>query len=279
MNRYARISQWVLLGLCVLALSLTLFKYNEYVRQVDKLRAQDAQLRSQTAIIRTTLTDIYSVFSNDIRDAKNTCLDANRLADMVKQRSAQIAQTNGQLAADLLTVAQNVCTYTNDDAQKATDAFVSLYMKAVTYRALGKFTEAGRSYRDALAAPKNDLVRKEWKIRALEGEAYSALKTGDFDSARSLLASADKLDYNFVFSRITAIKLMCLTNKPRNDVAGALDAVRKYRDSEVERYRAANNADLLFYSKLDRQYVETDDELFLLCRSDGVSPRELPEAL
>lgn len=114
-----------------------------------------------------------------------------------------------------------------------------------------------------------------WAARAQEGVAYARLQRGDLAAADAAIREATRLDPHAAVVGTTRLKIACARRDPPEAIRADLARLRAVLDGEVARTRSiADPTDIVpRNARLERDYVEKDDELFLLCEAAGIAPR------
>jgi hypothetical protein len=110
-------------------------------------------------------------------------------------------------------------------------------------------------------------LRSAWLARALEGVAYSQLKLGRSTEAEATIGQALSLDPYSGMVALTALKSACTKRADPTRVREELAAFRRRLDERVT--TIANDPRLgevaRHSTRLERQLLEQDDELYFLC--------------
>jgi hypothetical protein len=290
----AKILQWTLFSLCVLAFAVTVFGYSSYVQKirslnqsVDRLqreiRSRDTIIKGQEKTIRANNIRLQQATEKLDRQNSSVAVSAMTIRDL--QAANRYCGDVGAIARDLDSKGGSAASDFLNSAHKleavlrtcgdATTKFLMPYGEALIARARGDFSESDRKYSEAMQTASEKQVGDYWWMRALEGKAYSSMQLNHYQAAAEALSAIwpiqvraqgvgkkpESIGKTFVFARLTNIKLMCLQHRSPADVRQELTSARSDLNDAVNGHTDPDRG----YYVLDLKYIENDDELFNTC--------------
>jgi len=251
---------YVLMGVLMLAaLAATGLSY------LLQSRVSQAQLEqaANTPVVLSAATDIEADESALAGLASQNCQAGRTVLDWINAQTSAAREALKD-SANVLTAVQSLCA-SNGTRYQFLEGFYAAYVPAVAARQQRSYEAAMPLYRKALAAAANDT---DLQTRALEGLAYSLMKTGDVKGARETIRNAARLKSDYVFTQITALKIACQSR----DAAVQVQELYKSARAERELRIAASISDrgLRTIAVYDRQLLLSDPELKATCRYAGL---------
>jgi hypothetical protein len=262
----------IVLTIITIALAILGWKYySALTTYIADLRLEQARLQANVPIANMALADNSQVIAD--------------FADTTKICDARIFRT---LPEEMQTKLLNACSPVGAgvDQWAATRAFLDKYNAALTARLSAKtpndFRKVAALYEAAVkVATKTDVsshtaVDRDWLMRALEGDAYALMRTGEYPKAISQAQAAKTLaqrDFSypvFLFANLTEIKAQCLMRYPAAEVRAEYGTLLKSLGTLVKQYSTSKKFHAI--AKSDREAAEQDLELFELCDYVHLSP-------
>lgn len=249
---------WVSLLLLLIAVAIGVFIFTGYRSLSRTVEVQRAEIRQQQLAIQRSHRRLASVQADQLymQDAIYGMTDFLEL-DLLR-RLCEAQPDN--------TYAQRLCRYQNEF-----QPLIRLFNAATRSRtAMPKDYQATRQNYQALAqylrAQESSSFRNEWLAIALEGIAYSQLKLNQPREASATISEAASLDPSSALVGITALKLRCVQGADTGTVRSEFSDLGRRLDQMMARTSRLPPDNIeRRNARLERQLLEQDSELYLLC--------------
>jgi hypothetical protein len=248
----------VLLVMLVLIAAAALYAGFVFFKVQSKLDAERRENAANAAVVATAVNDLQVIQKQFADRASQTCTSIATLSNWVYGLDSSVRESLPN-SAGILTILGNVCDRPGQ-GYIAMDAFLTAYVPAVTARQSREYGQAARLYRQALDTRD---VPNPLRVRAYEGLAYSNLKLGKLEEARTASRDGRKIAIDYVYTDVTALKLSCVEKAPAAEVMQQFSGLRAEREQIIT---SAKDDNLKNIAQADLGLLLNDPELASMCR-------------